>query len=46
MEGKRERGKPRIIMLDDIKAAQTDEKIMRRAMDRECLRTCFQTEQQ
>ena len=38
MEGKRERGKPRIMMLDDIKADETYEKIKRRAMDRECWR--------
>ena len=36
MEGKIGRGKPRIMMLDDIKADQTHEKIKRRAMDREC----------
>ena len=36
MEGKRGRGKPRIMMLDDIKADETYEKIKRRAMDREC----------
>ena len=49
MEGKRGRGKPRIMMLDDIKADETYEKIMRRAMDRECWRNwmprnCFQAE--
>ena len=38
MEGKRGRGKPRIMMLDDIKADETYEKIKRRAMDRECWR--------
>ena len=36
MEGKRGRGKPRVIMLDDIKDDETNEKIKRRAMDREC----------
>ena len=36
MEGKTGRGKQRIIMLDDIKANQTNKKIKRRAMDREC----------
>ena len=51
MEGKRGRGKPRIMMLDDIKADETYEKIKRRAMDRECWRnwmprTCFQAEHQ
>ena len=38
MEGKRGRGEPRIMMLDDIKADETYEKIKRRAMDRECMR--------
>ena len=33
---KRWRGKPRIIMLDDIKADETYKKINCRAMDREC----------
>ena len=51
MEGKRGRGKPSIMMLDDIKADETYEKIKRRAMDRECWRnwmprTCFQAEHQ
>ena len=46
MEGKREKGKPRIMILDDIKADETYEKIKRRAMDREfwrnqMFRTCF-----
>ena len=36
MEGKRGRGKSRIMMLDDIKADETYEKIKHRAMDREC----------
>ena len=36
MEGKRGRVKPRIMMLDDIKADETYAKIKRRAMDREC----------
>ena len=40
-----------IMMLDDIKADETYEKIKRRAMDRECWRnwmprTCFQAEHQ
>ena len=35
MEGKRGRGKPRIMMLDHIKADETYEMIKRRAMDRE-----------
>ena len=35
MEGKRGRGKPCIMMLDDIKADQTYEKVKRRAMDKE-----------
>ena len=38
MEGKRGRGKPRIMMLDDIKAGKLYVKIKRRAMDRECWR--------
>ena len=51
MEGKREKGKPCIIMLDDIKANQTYEKTKRLAMDRECwrnwmTRTCIQAEHQ
>ena len=51
MEGKRERGKPRIKMLDNTKADETHEKIKRRAMDRKCWRnwtsrTCFQAEHQ
>ena len=46
MEGKRGRVKPRIMMLDDIKADETCEKIKRRAMDREfgetgCLEPAF-----
>ena len=36
IEEKRGRGKPRTIMLDDIKADETYEKIQRRALDREC----------
>ena len=49
MEGKKGRGKPRIMMLDDIKADETHEKFKRRAMDRECWRnwvprTCFQAD--
>ena len=35
MEGKRGRGKPRISMLDDIKADESYEKIKRLPMDRE-----------
>ena len=51
MEGKRGRGKPHIMMLDDIKADETYEKIKRRAMFRECWRnwmprTCFQAQLQ
>ena len=51
MGGKRGRGKPRIMVLDDIKADETSKKIKRRAMERECLgnwmpRTCFQAENQ
>ena len=51
MEGKRERGKPHIMMLDDIKADETYKKIGHRAMAREYLRnlmprTCFQAEHQ
>ena len=51
LEGKRGRGKSRIMMLDDIKADETYEKIKRRAMDRECWRnwmprSCFQAEHQ
>ena len=47
----RKRGKPRIMMLDGIKAEETYDKIKRRAMDRECWRnwmprTCFQAEDQ
>ena len=38
MKGKRVRGKPRIMMLDYIKADMIYEKIKRRAMDRECWR--------
>ena len=50
-EGKRGRGKLRILMIDDIKADESYEKIKRRAMDRECWRnwipiTCFQAEHQ
>ena len=41
MEGKRERGKPSIIMLDDTKADETYEKI-NCWMDRECWKTRFQ----
>ena len=41
MEGKRGRGKPRIMMLDDIKADETYEKIKRRVTDRECWRNCM-----
>ena len=43
LEGKRERGKQRIMMLDDIKADETYEKTKRRAMDREtgCLEPAF-----
>ena len=41
----------RIMMLDDTKVDETDEKIKSRAIDRECLRnwmprTCFQAEHQ
>ena len=51
MEGKNGRGKPRIMMLDDIKVVESYEKIKRRAGDRECWgnwmpRTCFQTQHQ
>ena len=51
MKGKRGRGKLRMMMLDDIRADGTYEKIERRAMDRErwrnfISRTCFQTEHQ
>ena len=51
MEGKRGRGKPRNMMLDEIKADETYEKIKRRAIDRKCWRnwmpsTCFQAEHQ
>ena len=51
MEGKRGRGKPRIMMLDDIKADETYENIKPRAMGRECWRnwmprTFFQAEHQ
>ena len=35
MQGKRVRGKPRIMMIDDINADETYEKIKRRAMDSE-----------
>ena len=38
MEGVRARGKPRIMMLYDIKADETYEKIKRRAMNKECWR--------
>ena len=38
MEVKHGRGKPRIMVLDDIKANETNEKIKRRSMDRECLK--------
>ena len=38
MEGKRGKGKPRIMFLDDINDNQTYEKITRRAMGRDCLR--------
>ena len=51
MEGKRRRGKPLIMMLEDIKVDETYEKIKRLAMDRDCWkkwmpRTCFQAEHQ
>ena len=52
MEGKRGgKGKPLIMMLDDIKADETHKKIKRRAMNREFWRnwmprTCFQAEHQ
>ena len=51
MEGKRGKGKPRIMMLDDIKADEPYEKFKRRDMDRECWRnlmprTCFHAERQ
>jgi hypothetical protein len=51
MEGKKGRGNPRIMMLDDIKADESYEKIKCRAMERECWRkwmprTCFQAEHQ
>ena len=35
MEGKRGRGKPSIILLDDIKTNDTHEMIKRRALNRE-----------
>ena len=46
MEGKKGRGKPRIMLLDDIKADETYEKIKRIALDRVnwrnwMSRTCF-----
>ena len=49
MEGKRGAGKPRIMILDDIKANQTYEKIKHRAIDRDRGRnwmpgTCFYAE--
>ena len=34
VEGKRGRGKPRMMMLDDINADETNDKIKGRAMDR------------
>ena len=51
VEGKRGRGKPLIMMIDDIKADETYEKIKLRIMDRErwrnwMPRTCFQAEHQ
>ena len=51
MERKRERGKPRFMMLDNIKADESCEKTKRRAMKKECWRnwmprTCFQAEHQ
>ena len=50
-EEKRRRGKPCIMMLDDIKADESYEKIKRRAIDIECWRnwmprTCLQAEHQ
>ena len=43
MEGKKGRGKPRIMMPDDIKADETNEKIKRQVMNREtgCLEPAF-----
>ena len=38
MEVKHGRGKPRIMVHDDIKANEKNEKIKRRSMDRECLK--------
>ena len=38
IEGKKRRGRRRIMLLDDIKADETYENIKRRAMDRECWR--------
>ena len=51
MGGKRGIGNPHIMMLDDIKVDETNEKIKRRAMDRACCRnwmprTFFQAEHQ
>ena len=51
MEGKRGRGKPRIMMQDNIKVDESYEKIKHRAIDRECWRNwmpraCFQAEDQ
>ena len=51
IERKRGRGNPRIMMLYDIKADESYEKIKRRAMDRDCWRnwmsrTFFQSEHQ
>ena len=51
MEGKRGRGKQRNMMIDNIKADETYEKIKRQAIDRGCWinwmpRTCFQAEHQ
>ena len=43
LEVKKGRGKPRIMMLDDIKADEIYEKIKRRAIDRECWRNCLPT---
>ena len=49
MEGKIRRGKPRIMLLDDIKTNETYEMIKRRALDRENWRNwmpkiCFRAE--
>ena len=38
IKGQRGKGKPRIMMLDHIKADESSENFKRRAMDRECWR--------